>query len=279
MPQRNLPILSRLAILSSGFDAQFGWIFFGFGMIFFWIFFMNSEIIDLFAYGDWDPTTGTVVKLDDTDAEVNNTDVYEYTYEYNVNGEVYTGTAYTTGRSFREGQNVSIEYNPDQPGESRMADSRSSLFGWETIFVIIFPLVGLGFILHSFRQNMKSIDLLVNGRFARGKLINKEPTNVKINDRTVYKYTFSFEAHDGRTYEATGKTHIQSLLEDEETERLIYAPNDPSYATMYDTIPSAPKINPDGSFRPLRITSYLNLILPLVSIIIHGGFYLIRYVL
>lgn len=279
MPQRNLPILSRLAILSSGFDAQFGWIFFGFGMIFFWIFFMNSEIIYLFAYGDWDPTTGTVVKLDDTDAEVNNTDVYEYTYEYNVNGEVYTGTAYTTGRSFREGQNVSIEYNPDQPGESRMADSRSSLFGWETIFVIIFPLVGLGFILHSFRQNMKSIDLLVNGRFARGKLINKEPTNVKINDRTVYKYTFSFEAHDGRTYEATGKTHIQSLLEDEETERLIYAPNDPSYATMYDTIPSAPKINPDGSFRPLRITSYLNLILPLVSIIIHGGFYLIRYVL
>lgn len=279
MPSRNLPILSRLAILCSGFDAQFGWLFFGFGMIFFWIFFMNSEIVYMFSFGKWDPTMATVLKLDETNAEINDTDVYEYTYEYNVNGEIYTGTAYTTGISFQEGQNVEIEYNPDLPGESRMANSRQALFGWETIFVVIFPLVGLGFILHSFRQNIKSIDLLINGRFARGKLVKKEPTNVTINKQPVYKYTFSFEAHDGRSYEAVGKTHIQSLLEDEETERLIYAPNDPSYATMYDTIPSAPKMNADGTFHALPFTSYLNLILPLATIIIHGGVYLIVYVL
>ncbi|MDX2248552.1 MAG: DUF3592 domain-containing protein [Bacteroidia bacterium] len=279
MPSRNLPIISRLAILCGGFEAQFGWVFFGFGMIFFWIFFMNSSIVYMFSFGEWDTVTGKVAKIEQTNASINNTSVYEYFYEYNVNGTNYTGSAHTTGYAYQLNELVEIEYNPDNPSESRMGGARKGLFGWEVIFVVIFPLVGLIFILYSFRQNIKSVDLLINGRFTHGKLIKTEPTNVTINKQPVYKYTFRFEAHDGKTYEAVGKTHIYSLLTDEKNERLIYAPNDPSYATMYDSIPSAPKLNEDGTLGPMPLSGYGNLILPLISIFFHGGYYLIRYVL
>ncbi|MEZ4825931.1 MAG: DUF3592 domain-containing protein [Bacteroidia bacterium] len=279
MPPRNLPFISRLAILCGGFDAQFGWVFFGFGMIFFWIFFMNSEVVYMLAYGDWESAPGEILRVEETNASENNTSVYESIYKYNVSGVNYEGTAYTTGRDFYNGQQVDIEYNPDNPSESRMGGSRRGMFGWEVMLVMLFPLVGLAFILFSFRRNMKSVDLLMNGRFAQGTLLKQEPTNVTINKQTVYKYTFRFEAHDGQMYEATGNTHIGSLLTDEKYERLIYAPNDPSYATMYDIIPSAPRVNPDGSLGPLPFTAYLSLILPLISLVLHGGYYMLAYVL
>lgn len=279
MTPRQISIPERLAILSGGFMSQFGWIFFGFGMIFFWVFVMNSTIVYWFSFRDWQESEGTVIRIEDTNAEVNDEDVYELIYEYKVNGNTYTGRSYSTGYAYSEGQAVPIEYDLDHPEESRVNGLRRAMFGWEVIFVVIFPLIGLIFILVGFRTNMKSLDLLINGKFARGKMISKEPTNTRINEQTVYKYTFEFEADNGRTYEATGKTHLTYLLEDEETERLIYAPNDPAYSTMFDTIPGAPKLNPDGSFQALSGKGYLSLILPVITVLLHGSIYLFMYVL
>ena len=279
MTPRQISIPERLAILSGGFMSQFGWIFFGFGMIFFWVFVMNSTVTHWFSFRNWADGEGTVLRIEETNAEENEENVYELIYEYKVNGQSYTGRSYSTGYAYSEGQTVPIEYDLDYPEESRVHGLRRAMFGWEVIFVVIFPLIGLIFILVGFRTNMKSLDLLINGKFASGKMTSKEPTNTRINEQTVYKYTFEFEADNGRTYEATGKTHLTHLLEDEETERLIYAPNDPAYSTMFDTIPGAPKLNPDGSFHALSGKGYLSLILPVITILLHGSIYLFKYVL
>jgi hypothetical protein len=164
-----------------------------------------------------------------------------------------------------------VLYFPEEPTTSRLVEGRTAMFGWGTAFVMIFPLIGLIFILVGFRKNIKAIDLLVNGRFARGTLNSKSPTNTRINNQLVYRYTFTFTANDGREYEATGKTHLTHLLEDEATERLIYAEGDPSHAVMYDGISMAPTIGGDGYFDPPGIGAYRVLILPLLSLGGHGA--------
>ncbi len=269
-PPRPLPLVHRLILMFGGFSQQFGWAFFGFGMIFAWVFVFQST---LFSWHDWDDASlvaAVIENASSTSASENDSPVYRYTFRYEVGGQSYLSRSYTTGPYFSRGDTVGVLYFPDEPATSRLVEGRTAMFGWGVAFVLLFPLIGLIFILVGFRKNMKAIDLLVNGRFARGQLTSKSPTNTRINDRTVYRYTFTFTANDGREYEATGKTHRTHLLEDEETERLIYAESDPSHAVLYDNISLAPEIDPDGYFAPPGIWAYRVLILPLLSLGGHG---------
>ncbi|MDX2285845.1 MAG: DUF3592 domain-containing protein [Bacteroidia bacterium] len=273
-PPREIPWLTRLTVLFSGFYMQFGWIFFSFGMIFFWIFVMNSEIVYALSRRDWQPAQAVVLESEPTGASVNGRTVYRHRYRYEAEGRRYEGEGFLTGQSLEPGRMLPVQYDRRQPEESRPEAGGRALFGYEVAFVMVFPLVGLIFILIAFRQNTKALDLLVNGKFARGTLVRKEPTNTSINKQIVWRFTFSFTADDGQTYEATGSTHETWLLEDERTERLLYAPSDPSYAAMYDTIAGAPPLSRDGELQPLPLSKTLALVLPGVSILIHGWVYL-----
>ncbi|MEO0474317.1 MAG: hypothetical protein AAF206_32210 [Bacteroidota bacterium] len=126
----------------------------------------------------------------------------------------------------------------------------------------IFPIIGGLFAFFSMRRNWKAILLLHQGQTARGKLVDKQATNTKINDQTVYEYSFAFKTPDGQKHIAKGKTHHTHLLEDEETEFLLYMADDPDNAMMYDAIPHAPRILPSGEFEALSIFRYWTLIVP-----------------
>jgi hypothetical protein len=202
-PPRNLSPLSRLTILLGGFYSQFGWAFFGFGMLFVWIFVFASLGIAL-------------------------------------------------------------------PSEN-MAGEAPPFPLFVSAMILIFPLVGLWFIWTGWQRNQKSIDLLMYGKLTRGEKVSQKPTNTRINKQTVYEYTFSFKAEDGNSYEVTGKTHKTYLLLDEKTERLLYLPQDPSYAALYDIIPHAPRIRKDGNFMDASLFDLGSLIVPLLSIVVHGG--------
>lgn len=249
-------------MLTGGTYAFFGWVFYGMGMMFFAIFGLQSELIHLLDWGSWDETRGVVTAEHYTNASENDSPVMRYTYRYAVGADSLSGEAYTTGADLRVGQEVVVEYRPSQPATSRVPGTRREMFGALVALVAIFPLVGLGFLFFALRQNIKAVDLVVNGHFARGKLLNREATNTQINDQTVFRYTFSFETPDGRSYEVVTKTHQRHLVEDEETERLLYAAADPAHAVIYDTIPNAPALLPSGELAPLPLSRHLGLILP-----------------
>ncbi|RMG60399.1 MAG: DUF3592 domain-containing protein [Bacteroidetes bacterium] len=269
-PPRQIPLLDRLTIIVGGTYAFFGWAFYGMGMMFFAIFGLNSEIIHWFEFGDWDETPGVIVGEYDTNASENDSPVMRYTFRYAVAGDTLEGQAYVTGSYMGTGQQVIVEYRPDNPQTARIPGTRREMFGWGVVFVIIFPLIGLGFLFFALRRNLKAVDLLVNGSFAQGKLESKAPTSTKVNEQTVYRYTFSFVAPEtGQTYQVETRTHQRHLVEDEETERLLYAPSDPSHAVIYDTIPNAPAIQPDGALAPLSPRRHLALIIPGLVLLSH----------
>lgn len=271
---RNIDWFTQATILFGGFMQQFGWFFFGFGMIFFWIFGWNSEaMVSLGTWGKWIPAEGTVFMVEPTSASENEVRVYKLTLQYQVNGQTFLSDVYKTGGGYSEGQSVSLEYNKRIPTIARMEGTRRGIFSSWALIVVIFPLVGLGFIIGSLKRNLKFLKMLEIGEYVRGKIAAKKHTGstIKINNRhyPIYEYKFEFSVKD-KTYFATCKTHLSEKVEDEEKEIILYDRFRPDRAIVYDAMPSAPKILPEGLIDPAYISKGWVLLLPLVTLIGHG---------
>jgi hypothetical protein len=98
-------------------------------------------------------------------------------------------------------------------------------------------------------MNLRASRLLGSGRMALGKLIAKEPTNMRVNNRTVYKMTFEFVDGNGRTCTMRTRTSEPEKLEDDAEERILYDPERPECAVTLDTLPGGAEVDESGNLR------------------------------
>ncbi len=177
------------------------------------------------------------------------------------------------------GKIVEVEHERGDPDDSRIAGMRRAMFGPGVSVVVIFPLIGFVLVLYGFRRGLRGTTLLANGIFGVGKLKAKEPTDTRINNRTVYKLTFEFVAEDGKTYEAVESTDTPERLEDKNEELLLYDPFRPSNALMVDDLPGHPEIDRElGLIRPVGLgAAALALIPPGITLLGHGTYACFRY--
>lgn len=277
-PPRSVPLLVRGRILFGGFVSQFGWAFFGFGMVFFWIFALNADLLGWYFFsGELETAKGVVTRSEETRASEGGsehsegTPVYKNHYRFTYGEWEYEGSSYATGRRKEAGKAVTIEFPRGDPERSRIRGMRTAVFGPMAALAAIFPAVGLCFIVAGLRKGRKAMRLLVHGKQGVGTLKSKEATGTQMNDQMVYKLTFEFVADDGRTYEAVAKTHQTHELEDDAEEPLLYDPIRPAYATMLDHLPGSPRIDANGSVQTDSAgRSLAVLFLPIISIAGHG---------
>ena len=277
-PPRSVPLLVRFRLLFGGFANQFGWFFFGFGMIFVWVFGFNTDPTAwLDFHGDLEEIQGVIIRCEDTGASQGGskhskgTPIYAHHYEFEAAGQRHEGVSYSVGRESSPGKKVTVEFPPGRPARSRIKGMRTAMFPIFVLFVVLFPVIGLCLMLSGFRKGRKAVRLLANGEQAFGVLKSKEATNTRINNRRVYKLTFEFTDQIGQTNEVTAKTHEPEHLQDDAEEPLLYDPVRPNWATLLDHLPGAPRIDEMGQIQtqsPIR--SLLVLIVPTLSIIGHG---------
>jgi hypothetical protein len=270
LPPRSLSLLSRLIILFGGFYAQFGWTFFIMGSFFFWIFFFASGGGDYLISWSWKDTKGEVIQIEKPTPD----DTYtsdQLTIRYTVAGKVYEEIEYASYEQYQVGDEVSISYVPKTPTTMRLNQRGNQPASFAPFVSAIFPLAGLAFIYFGMRNNLKSLELILHGRLTSGSFVSKTATGSTVNKRAVYRYTFAFEGDDGKPYQVSGATHQYHLLEGERTERILYAPNDPGYAQLYDLIPYAPTIARDGSLDPIPFYWAVVLIQPAFAIWVYGS--------
>ncbi|MEM7654858.1 MAG: hypothetical protein AAF399_01920, partial [Bacteroidota bacterium] len=108
-PPRYQSLWSRLVLLNSGGFVVFGWLIFGFGMIFFWVFFMQSEIIFWGESHEWEQTTGTVTNVISTNATEDGTLIFQILFEYEVAGTSYFSDGYSSGSNLAAGETIPVE--------------------------------------------------------------------------------------------------------------------------------------------------------------------------
>jgi uncharacterized protein DUF3592 len=266
-PPRHVPLSLRVLNYFNVFSL-IGWVFFGVGMIFFWVFAGNADL-SVLTFRNHEHAQGKVTKVDTTGASENHSRVMATHYEFSVAGATLQGKSYSTGATPDLGEEVPVEYDPDNPKRSRIEGMRRAIFGPWVFFVAIFPLVGLAIIIPTMLGGIKRNRLLREGMLTTGKLVSKTATNTTVNDRRVYELKFEFVSRDGRRSYATARTSITDRLQDEAEEPLLYDPNDVTRAFMLDELPSRPKtINGQMEGRP--VAAALAVALPAFFLIAHG---------
>jgi len=275
---RAIPLTLSIRVLLGSVWCHIGWGLMIFGMIFVWAFDAGGAVRETvrFARGTA-MAEGVTTDWRETSMSINERPVYETSYSFrSADGYDVAGASYMTGRWVEPGQTVTVEYVPSDPSLSRIQGSRASIAGAGVVFMYILPIVGLAFAMLGVRGGIQRRYLLANGELALGKLRLKEPTNTRINNQTVYKYTFEFDVPGGGTYQATAKTHVQRKLEDEEFERLVYDPRDPTEATLLDELPCRPAIDSRGNFDTEGVSQIalaaMNLVLPTATLAVYVAY-------
>lgn len=144
-------------------------------------------------------------------------------------------------------------------------------------FVLLFPVIGLAFIVAGLRKGLRGMRLLRHGMLAEGRFTGKRATNTRINKRTVWELTFEFTTASGRRATATARTHEPEALMDQTLEPLVYDPLDPSNAVMLDDLPGRPRLDQESVTRTDGLLSApLLLGLPALTVLGHLVWTLLR---
>jgi len=273
---RTVPISIKITNVFGGFLNQFGWLFFGFGMIFFWIFGAKADFSFIHFRGEVVTVQGISLGAYETSYSSNEVPVVENLFKFTDSfGDEWQGISYATGRYYNEGDEVTVEYPKGKPEYARIQGMRISMFGPWVLFVTIFPLIGLMFIVFGFKLGLKANRLLKKGIITQGKLVKKERTQTEINEQPVYKLTFIFKDRLGYEQEAIVKTYRTHELEDDKYETLLFMENNPEKVILADALPGKVKIDESGIIAGTSGSKALAVsILPLVSIIGHGGYFM-----
>jgi len=267
-PPRPVPFSLSILTTLNGF-AQVGFFVLAFSSIFFWVFAANADFSFLTFKAAHGRATGTVTRVVDTSARQNRSTIHANHYQYSVAGKTLEGMSYSNGDNVQAGDRVLVEYFEDKPLVSRIAGQRRKMFGAGAAFVVIFPLIGLGFIWGGVRRGTRRARLLRDGICTTGVLKATRPTNTRVNNRRVYELDFEFTARDGRRCTAKARTSITDRLTDEREEPLLYDPENPDDAVMLDEAPSRPRFNESGMLVGRPVAALLAMILPALVIAVN----------
>ncbi|MDY0280829.1 MAG: DUF3592 domain-containing protein [Salinivirgaceae bacterium] len=222
-----------------------------FGRVFFLVGFIFSVVALLFLFvlgsnakpnpfNDASPTVdGVITDIRRTNSSINEERVYQFFYTFNIGGiSEKTGSSYSQQVDLQIGDTVRVLHENKDPFNSVIVGMRTGeIEPWIILFLLPVLLIGLVFVGISVRNARRDILLLKYGKVALGKLLTKERSNVTINNQPVYNIYFQFNADDGKTYTSICKTHLPYWVEDEEEEKLVYDPRDPSTALLIDSLP------------------------------------------
>ncbi len=271
---RPVPPLLALAVLFGGLLQVMGWCFFGFGMIFVWVFVGNSDLVaQLLFRGPTVRAEATVTGTAETGSSEGEVRIHEVRYSYTHDGLGYSGVAYTQEpEAFATGRTLELEVLRASPERSRVPGLRMKEFGAGALFTLLFPGIGLGLALAGLPRSLRVLRLLRLGTATTGRLVDRQRTGGSVNEKPIYRAIFEFRDLRGMVRLAEAKTHLVERLADEAEERLLYDPDAPGVAVMLDDLPAKTVIRPDGNLavRDPFATFFL-VLLPLSMIGLHAA--------
>jgi hypothetical protein len=188
---------------------------------------------------DFFSTTALITEINETRYSVNDEFLFEYHYNYSLDDELMRpGVFLESEGAFRTGQEIQIDYLITDPNISRYSGKdRSNLNQIMLLAGAGGTLVGFFFLFPSVRKTRRERKILLSGRPVKGKLIHAEPTNMSVNEQTVYKLTFEYSVGNNTPRQFSTRSHMLRNLSEEHVETMVYDPRQPSRALIVDTLP------------------------------------------
>ena len=246
-PPRSLPLNLQLLCLFGSMSGLVGWGIIAFGLIFVRIFAGDITPAELSRWsGELETAEGEITGVDYNTAQENEVYVNRVHFRFTARDmHLYEGASYITTDADVPTGPATVEHPVGDPAHARVRGMRATWFSPAVVFVWIFPGIGMLMAGYSLAHGLKARSLLVSGNMAEAALVSCEPTNARVNNKSVFKYTFAFEGPMGRQ-ELTERSTRTRRLTDEPTERVLYDPGEPSRAVVFDLLPGAPVVMPDG---------------------------------
>lgn len=144
-------------------------------------------------------------------------------------------------------------------------------FALPAIIPMVFVLLGAWLVVYTLYQNARSIHLLVNGKFAQGKLISQKPMYGGGKTRQTFKVIIQFQDEEQTYYETSLETRDVHLLESEEAKRILYLPKNPNRNVIFALIPSGPQLDLQGEIVSPPFSQLTRLIIPIVGVAVMYG--------
>ncbi len=261
-PPRRVPLSLAIVNLCSGM-AQVGWLLFGFGMIFVWVFAGHGDYSVVEFRGVRARTLATVESSWPTSFSENKERIWATTYTFSAGGRTFRGTSYATSYAAEPGSQVAVEYIASNPELSRIEGMRRGAFSPFVLFIALLPLAGIVLVAWAWQRGHLENDLLRDGILTTGTVKESAATNTEVNGRPVIRMRFAFTARDGTQHETTTYTTDPAPLSDESREALLYDPLDPDRAFMLDAAPR-PRVDSAGELIGRPAAAIGSLILPVV---------------
>lgn len=182
---------------------------------------------------------GWVYAVKPTNTTINKVRVLAYHFRYRIpgEGEDRHAVSYRTGFTSFGTNSVPVEYLVAEPQTARIRGLRTGIISPLLALVLIpFLVTGGIFFTLGLRQGLRILPLLNRGKLTRGQLILEQNTNTTINNRRVVACTFEYEV-EGEAYTVTARTHLPEEVTDEPQERIVYHPEHPDRAVLFDLLP------------------------------------------
>lgn len=269
-PPRDIPWTVVAQLRFGGVLGTLGWAFFALGLLMSSIFVSQSVLatVGWFSAGIT-RMRGEVTTVEATSMQENRSTVMAVEAMFEHEGRRHVVRSYTLGGTPEVGDPVEVEVEKGRPEHARIAGMRTRPFDGFVAFVLIFPLIGLVLASVQLFRARRPIDLLRRGLVGKATLVEKHPTNTRINKRTVYRMVFSYQDEREQTFRVEARTHQPELLEDEAHEQVLYDPHRPGYATLVDHLPGAPRVDAQGRIVPGdRFKAFVALLLPALAVLV-----------
>ena len=184
---RPVPGMLLASVHFCGGWTQFGWAFFGFGMIFVWLFTAQSDIASLWKFaGETETADGFVVDTENTGHSVGGSEhregspIIRIRYRFVDHADVeHRAATYATDWSPAADTNVLVEYPAGRPDISRIQGTRRAPLDLVGLLPLLFPAIGVTNIVVAFARGRSASSLFRTGRLAAGHLVEKRRTNVQ----------------------------------------------------------------------------------------------------
>lgn len=222
----------------SSFTIGFLFTLIGLAFVLFFSFQLNWKII-LAGKNDLIQSQAYITGFSETPYSVNDNSLSEYRYRYFVEGEnPHSGLFLEYAGSYQTGQQIQIEYLKKFPEVSRISGKDRRNYDRIMFFAGVGGLlVGFFFLYPSCRKTRRERKIIMTGLPAKGKLILAEPTNLEVNEQTVYKLTYEYPCGTNKSQKFSVRSHMIRNFSEEHFENLIYDPRKPSRAVIIDTLP------------------------------------------
>ncbi|ACY17096.1 DUF3592 domain-containing protein [Haliangium ochraceum] len=245
---RRVPAAVQRGLLFSGAVSFLGWVFLSVGVLISHFFVAEVDLSWASSGGAMtQQVEGRVTRVEATNASENRQTIYAVHYGYSRGGIPYQGVSYYLGfRPPEPAQSVTIEFDPEQPERSRIHGMRTGKFGAWVLLFLLFPIVGGVLVWITLTRGSKRIRVLRRGGAARGTLVAKEDSGVRVNNVPMYDLSFEFDDHTGARRTGTVRTLNPAALEDDWQEWLLFDPNAPEDIVLLDNLGAHVKVSASG---------------------------------